>query len=359
MRSARTTTGVLTILLAVLTLLGAGSTASAAQVPLLSGPNVVVLMVDDLPQEPARRLFSLTPNIRALFLDGGQRWTNMFANDPLCCPGRASFLTGLWSRHHGVRDNEDPTVFQPEVTVATALHERGYWTGIVGKYMNRLNVLPDKTPPGWDRVAITAGGYWTDWWIDDTLEVHRDKALPADYHTDVLRDQATRFLREAPQSAPVFLLLSTYAPHAGEDIFAGPIVAPRHLGDARCQSVGRYKSPAYAEADVSDKPDWVADLSIARLHPDGWPLMKACRALLSVDEMLGAVVGELQLQGRFEDTLFMLVADNGIGWGDHRLIHKAKPYATHIPLWMRWDARLADAPAKVTAHASMVDLAPT
>lgn len=256
------------------------------------------------------------------------------------------------------RDINDAALFQPEESLATVLDERGYWTAIVGKYLNRSDGLADKTPPGWDRVAITSGGYWTDWWVDGQLEPHSDRALTSHYSTDVLRDKAIAFLQTAPAAEPVFMFLTPFATHAGGKNRA-PEAAPRHAIDSRCMSVGRYKSPAYAEEDISDKPAWVARIPMGSLDPGGWPLRDACRALLSVDEMLGAVRAELMAQGRLANTLFVLVADNGMGWGDHRLAGKTWPYATHLPLWLRWDAAMGAGPSIVTAHASMVDLAPT
>ena len=68
--------------------------------------NIVVLMLDDMPQEAARTLFERTKVIKREFLQHGQEWLHFYSNDPLCCPGRAGFLTGLWSQHHGVIDND-------------------------------------------------------------------------------------------------------------------------------------------------------------------------------------------------------------------------------------------------------------
>ncbi len=53
------------------------------------------------------------PTIRSVFLEQGLRFSNFSANDPLCCPGRSNFLTGLYAHHHGVIENDgrllDPT----------------------------------------------------------------------------------------------------------------------------------------------------------------------------------------------------------------------------------------------------------
>jgi len=320
--------------------------------------NIVVLMLDDMPAEAARELLARQPRISSFFLQRGQRWANFYANDPLCCPGRASFLTGLYSHHHGVTRN-DARLFEPYETIATSLDDSGYYTAIVGKYLNGLTAVPDKTPPGWDKVAITAGGYYRDWWVNGTMVPHSDRSDPSDYSTDVLAAQAVSFLREAPAGAPVFLYLNPFATHALGSIYSGPEPAPRHAGDPGCGGMPRYATPAYNEVDVSDKPTWVQQLPRMNNPSLGWPQVAACRALLSVDEMFGLVRDELQAQGRDQATLFMLVADNGMAWGDHRVAGKGVPYATHLPFWVRWPARNGAKAETVLGHGQMIDLAPT
>ena len=45
-------------------------------------------------------------------------------------------LTGRFSHHTGVRDNEDAHLFDESSTLATWLRDAGYHTGLVGKYLN-------------------------------------------------------------------------------------------------------------------------------------------------------------------------------------------------------------------------------
>src|SRR4051812_48826074 len=74
-------------------LAGSGpSVASAASADRVARPDIVALIIDDLPQIDDR-LWRRLPTIRRLFLDGGVRFTDAIGNDPLCCPGRANLLT--------------------------------------------------------------------------------------------------------------------------------------------------------------------------------------------------------------------------------------------------------------------------
>jgi len=334
----------------------AGAARGPAPTALAAGerPNIVVLMLDDLPADAAERLLPRMPHIEALFLEGGQRWTDFHAQDPLCCPGRAGFLTGLYSRHHGVTKN-DGRLFDPRETIATALDREGYQTIHVGKYLNGVKESGiDRTPPGWDHIALTDNGYYQPWWVDGTY-VGRE----SEYHTEVLAEYARGWLREAPADQPLLISLNPFATHGSKsgDV-ALPVAAPRHKGDARCDGIGRRATPAYNEADVSDKPTFIQTLDPVPFAK-GWPLRKACESLLSVDDLVGEVRDELAAQGRSGNTLWILTADNPNQWGDHRWTGKSVPWGTRMPLWTRWPDRTASMPTTVDHPAQLNDLAPT
>jgi arylsulfatase A-like enzyme len=316
--------------------------------------NIVVFQLDDLPAIDDRMLERL-PVIRSMFLQRGTRFRNAFVDSPLCCPSRASLLTGLTSIHHGVIDN-DARLFSPSMTVATQLRAEAYFTINVGKYLNRFEKVVAKKPPGWSRTAIGSGGYFNyRVWVNARSEHHDDD--PNDYSTDVFANHSLAFLRAAPTDRPIFALLSPFAVHgvsraAGTDGFSVP--APRHRGDPRCAGIEPWDPPGYNEEDLSDKPQYVQDRP--PLPYDGYPLTTMCEALLSVDQWVGRVRRELKLQGRLEDTLFVLTADNGMAWGQHRIRGKNVPYANEVPLYVRWPAMLGDAPQTLSTPVLNIDL---
>ncbi len=314
-------------------------------------PNIVVVMLDDVASDVDTRLLERLPKMGRFFLDNGLHFTNAHGNDPLCCPGRANFLTGLYSHHHGVIDN-DASLLQPEETIATALERVGYWNAYAGKYLVGVETLEDKVPPGWARRSLMTGGYY-DYreWVDGV-------EMPVTmYSADRVASRAVDFLEQAPTDQPVFLMLSPFATHGAKDEGTGafPRPASRHAGDPRCDGIGKRTSPAYDEADVSDKPAFVQDFPLT--GNSGWPLGRACRAMLSVDEMFGRVRATLRTQGRLANTLFVLLADNGMSWGDHRWDRKHVPWASPLPLFFRWPGVLGS--GTVPTYVSMVDLAPT
>ena len=73
-------------------------------------PNVIVIVTDDQPADTIPRLPAVMPFLQARALDPEDHWVvfeRAFVNTPICCPSRATMLTGLYSHHTGVLDNDD------------------------------------------------------------------------------------------------------------------------------------------------------------------------------------------------------------------------------------------------------------
>jgi arylsulfatase A-like enzyme len=322
-------------------------------------PDIVVVMLDDMGLMPARQVFERLPRIREFFLRRGQEWTRYFGNDPLCCPGRANFLTGQTASHHGVQVN-DARLLAPEDTVAAKLDAVGYHTMIAGKYLNLAELLQDHHPAGWDRASIVAGHYYEyDLFVDG---VHRYRGSRAqDYSTDVAANHAVRMLGQAPADEPLFLMFDPFAPHGvmnGSGVPEGvdwyqPLIAPRHAGNDRCNALAPYRPPSYnvAEGRYADRP--------LLPYESGYPLHKVCRSLLSVDEAFGRIRDWFAANGRLSNTIFLLTSDNGMTWGEHAWPLKTVPGATPTPLWVRWPRVLGGTGSVNATFAQNIDWAPT
>ncbi len=305
-------------------------------------PDVVVILTDD---QPARTLAGM-PQVQRLLVDRGTTFGNAMVPTSLCCPSRASLLTGRFAHDTGVWSNSRPTGGwwrfhedgNEDRTLATALAARGYRTGLVGKYFNSFaNWSPEGyTPPGWDsftafRTTHRSGAYY-DYRLSDGSEHGSD---PADYSTEVLAQRAVQFLDSTPADQRLFLYFAPYAPHAPY------LPAPRHRDTLRGDLVP-YSSAALTE-DVSDKPAWVRALD--PVPP--WRVRHVQRgqqeALLAVDEAVGGIVDSLERSGRLDNTLIVFMSDNGMLWGEHRILFKSVPYdsATRVPMVVRWDGHVA------------------
>ena len=318
--------------------------------PVADGPNVVVVMTDD----QAIDTMLAMPMTRRLLGARGVTFRTAIASFPLCCPARATFLTGQYAHNHGVLDNHAPAggigALDQSQTLPVWLHDAGYTTAFVGKYLNGYgqeeNGGPTFIPPGWDDwYAETADDKTSSYDYEMNLngELRSFDHAESDYKTDVLAGLAQDVIREHEGNRPLFLWVATSAPHTDDGIPAtaprNPEPAPRHEGtyDGVAPDLG----PAYNEADVSDKPPYVAELPplgmLDRREIDR-TYVSQLESLRAVDELVAGVVAALRETGELNDTLLMFTSDNGFLRGQHRLDSgKAKMYeeAIRVPLIVR------------------------
>jgi N-acetylglucosamine-6-sulfatase len=337
-------------------LFAADTTPRVAHAQTPGRPNIVLILTDDQRYDTLH----VMPEVRRLLMQRGMTLRRAIVTNPLCCPSRASILTGRYSHTTGVYANSPPNggwaAFQSSEsdTIATALHDVGYRTALFGKYMNGYGGEAAYVPPGWDRwFAVTdAGGYYNYSIYDDARGHLSYGSLPGAYSTDVIRKQAVSFIRSAPEGRPLFLVVTPFAPH-------GPYTAaPRHDGDFASALVRI--GPAVNEPNVSDKPAYIAAKQVgssawvrARTR-DQW------ETLLAVDFLVSRIVSTLAETGRGDDTLVIFTSDNGFSNREHRWGGKQVPYeeSIRVPMIFRLPGQIP-AGAVSGALVSNVDLAPT
>src|SRR5579864_1306696 len=103
------------------------------------GLNLVVILADDERWDSNVRM----ANVQRLLASHGITFTNAFVTTSECCPSRASFLTGQYSHTTGVIENFGPNSyphFYEKSNLAVWLHDAGYDTALVGKYLNDYTV---------------------------------------------------------------------------------------------------------------------------------------------------------------------------------------------------------------------------
>ena len=119
-------------------------TQIAPQTKLSAPPNIVILFADDLGYGDVQSYghpYIRTPHIDDL-ARSGQRWTDFYVAAPVCSPSRGALLTGRLPLRSGLYGrtirvyfpNEPGGMPEAEVTMAEALQQRGYRTGIFGKW---------------------------------------------------------------------------------------------------------------------------------------------------------------------------------------------------------------------------------
>ena len=310
-----------------------------------SRPNIVVIMTDDQTVESLR----VMPAVRRLLKTQGTKFTRSFATYPLCCPSRASFLTGQYSHNNGVTFNYAPyggwQAFENAAPTAfpVALQQAGYDTAHFGKVMNEYGAEdPTEVPPGWSHweamVDRPARNRYYGFRFNRNGKVRSAAASGRNYNTDFFARRARRYIKSrTDQTSPFFLNLWLFGPH-GESGNGPAIPADRHVGVFADEPLP--STPSMNEADLSDKP-----IHLQRPRLSSKQIARARRlyrwrleSLLAVDDAVEDLVATLRDTGTLDNTLVVFTSDNGFLHGEHRIpIGKWHVYdeATRVPLLMR------------------------
>ena len=335
---------ILVSLASLTALLAAG--CSSAFVPLTGAknmsdrPNIVFVLTDDLDYTSAQKM----PQIGSLLREGGTSFENAFVSQSLCCPSRSTILTGLYAHNSGIQGNKPPDggfeKFRDEgleeETIAASLQEGGYQTAFFGKYLNGYGVEdPGYVPSGWDEwYGKINEQQLYDYELNENGELVSYGSEEEDFFTDVLSEKATDFVRRAvPEEQPFFAYVNPTAPH-------GPATpAERHEGAFADEEVPR--PPSFNEEDVSDKPSWRQEterLSDEEASNIDDYYRQRLESMLAVDEMVGALVEELEAAGELDNTYIFFTSDNGWFSGEHRMAEgkdRAYEESARVPLFVK------------------------
>lgn len=324
-------------------------------------PNVVLVMSDDMRTDD----LAFAPNLRKLIAEHGVTFENSFSPFPLCCPARASFLLGQYAHNHHVWWHDPPYgygAFDDSRTIATSMHDAGYRTGFIGKYLNRYGLARSKVtdepsaryvPNGWDdwRAAVEPPGDSdihgnTYDYMDTPFNVNGqiDNRYRGVYQSDVIGDFSVAMAKRfAKQPKPFFMYVNYVAPHHGtpnapdepvvvkdENGHELSVVTPavpdwvRGKFDKRItRASGIAKTGEPVETDVSDKPTALQQ----RYQPEGdeakaallYATRRRAEAVYVMDRNIARLVAELQRSGEWDNTVFAFTSDNGMIIGEHGL----------------------------------------
>lgn len=303
--------------------------------------NVVFILSDDHRYDAMSFMghqFAETPYMDAMAA-AGVHLRNAFVTTSLCSPSRASILTGLYTFRHRVIDNQravpDGTVFFPQY-----LQKAGYSTGFVGKW--HMGSASDEPRPGFDYwVSFKGQGFYLPPGPNYTINVNGQRVKQDGYITSLLTRYAIEFLKQQEGSEkPFCLYLSHKAVHGDfipEDKYRGRFADKPFTPDP---------TAAPHKDNLVNRPRWLLDQRNS-WHGMDFPLhsdetmeriyKSYCEALCSVDDSIGAVIGQLKKMGIHDETLVIYMGDNGYMFGEYGLIDKRVAYETssRVPLLMQ------------------------
>ena len=274
-----------TLLVVVLSLLGSSVGHGTDK-----KPNVVILLTDDQGTLDAQCYGStdlLTPNMDRLAATG-VRFTQAYAHT-VCCPSRAALFTGRHPQRGGVRnwtqgdrhgsDSKNLHMAPGEVTLAEALKSAGYRTALFGKWHLGAQLGHGPLDQGFDRYFGHLSGFIDNYrhyflhgrGYHDLYDGNEEIFRPEQYYPELMIERAVEFI-EANRDAPFFMTVAFNLPH-------------------------------YPEQPRSKYEDAFAGLPM--------PRRSYARVVASVDDLIGRVLGKLETTGLRDNTIVILMSDNG------------------------------------------------
>jgi arylsulfatase A-like enzyme len=341
-------------------------------------PNILVVMTDDMSAAD----LELMPNVQKLLAKKGTTFDDAVDSFPLCCPARATFITGQYAHNHGVKGNFAPYGWYGMKdrgnTLPRWLQKSGYRTALIGKWLNGYGALDahGEVPKGFDtwRGLLDVSAYDYSNFVmnmDGTLKAWGDKDFArklvefaiievdnepdtlnsifakleelfgprpysywgADtteaYSPDVTGDITAKLVqKESKKKDPFFIWWTPAAPHR-EDVATtlmgrpgrDPRPAPRYAKKSSSFKLPRPRS--FNEADFSDKPSNMRNsapvLTAAKIKQLQLDYEGRIGSLLAVDDHVKRLMEILKATHQEKNTLVVFVSDNGWLQGQHRI----------------------------------------
>ncbi len=307
--------------------------------------------------------FLETPNLDRIAREGAHV-VNAFVSTSLCSPSRASILTGQYMHRHRVVDNQRPV---PEGTrfFPQELQAAGYQTAFIGKW--HMGHDDDSPRPGFDHwVSFKGQGTY----FDPELNINGERQSFKGYTTDILAEQALKWLKEGRDpNKPFLLYLSFKAVHYPFQ------PAPRHHGRYQDKPIPYPETMAFTEENYRTQPKWVKErrygihgidhMETGAFDKDPVPSFddlywRFCETVHGLDENVGKVFHHVADGPLKETTLTLYLGDNGFALGEHGFYDKRDAFevSMRIPMLAHAPGRVP-AGSKVTPMVQNIDVAPT
>ncbi|XP_004632186.1 N-acetylglucosamine-6-sulfatase [Octodon degus] len=331
-------------------------------------PNVVLVLTDD--QDEA--LGGMTPlkKTKALIGEMGITFSNAYVPSALCCPSRASILTGKYPHNHHVVNNTlegncSSTSWQktqePNTFPAILRSLCGYQTFFAGKYLNEYGSLDagglEHVPLGWSYwYALEKNSKYYNYTLSINGKARKHgENYSVDYLTDVLANVSLDFLDYKSNFEPFFMMISTPAPHSPwtaapqyQKTFQN-VFAPRNK-NFNIHGMNKHWLIRQAKTPMTNSSIQYLDNAFR----------KRWQTLLSVDDLVEKLIKRLEFTGELNNTYIFFTSDNGYHTGQFSLpIDKRQLYEFDIkvPLLVRGPGIKPNQTSKMLV--ANIDLGPT
>jgi arylsulfatase A-like enzyme len=340
--------------------------SEGAAAPAPARPNILVIVPDQMRGSAMGCMGNpdvQTPNLDRLAREG-VLFRRTYANVPVCCPARATLLTGKYAHANGMVAN-DLRLRESEVTIAEILRDAGYRTGFVGKWhLDGGPRDPGFVPPGPRRQGFE---FWA------AYECHHQHFLPSYFRDtpEMIRipkfepeascDFAVEFLKAQPEGRPFFLTVQMGPPH---DRYGAPEEYMKRYDPNRLTMRENWRpNSERGPGGPGIEPELRRPgMPPAEYVPTGGKEEVAAyyAAITAVDDQVGRLVRTLKEMGQDDNTIILFTSDHGDMLGSHGLRRKRKPHeeSAGVPGIVRWPAKVP-AGRVVDTLFSHADMPPT
>ena len=269
-------------------------------------------------------------------------FANAIAGCPVCCPYRASLITGQYPQTHGVFVNDVP-LSDDATSIAQAFAGAGYDTAYVGKWhldgRGRINYIPPERRQGFDywKVLECTHDYNDSIYYDNNCD---EKKTWEGYDAIAQTKDFCEYIRDhASNEKPIFGILSWGPPHNPYES------APEEF------------KQMYKPEDIELRPN-VPEEEKERARDEIAGYYAHCSAL---DNCMQKVLDTLRETGIEEDTILLFTSDHGDMIGSHGQQRKQRPWdeSIRVPFLIHSPEKLGTEGKKLNAMIDAPDIMPT
>lgn len=309
----------------------------------MSQPNVLLVFGDQWRQQDFG--YTGNPCVKTPHIDQlasqSLNLTHAVSGCSVCCPARASLLTGQYPLTHGVFVN-DVHLSDNIPTIAQAFKGAGYDTAYVGKWHVNANGRSSYIPPehrkGFEywKVLECTHNYNNSHYYEGDSDVKRQWE---GYDAIAQTRDVQHYIQNHTQDNPFFMVLSWGPPHAPYE------TAPENYR-AMYQPEDVPLRPNVPEEKEAEARKWIAGY------------YAHCTAL---DDCVGDLLKTLNEKGIAENTIVLFFSDHGDMLGSQNSAKKQQPWeeSIRIPYLVRWPQKFGDTGKELSARIDIPDMMPT